>query len=93
MNSRLNPVAYSDASRAIELVTNRDTKEPLAPYGSSSEAMGKVIAICKELGLIVFANFNRIHVVPPLNIDDDVVADGLAILDEALSVADQYYQH
>ena len=78
---------------AIELVTNRETKEPLAPYGSSSEAMGKVIAKCKELGLIVFANFNRIHVVPPLNTDDEIVTEGLAILDEALSVADQYYQH
>lgn len=78
---------------AIELVTNRETKEPLAPYGGSSEAMGKVIAKCKELGLIVFANFNRIHVVPPLNIDDAVLQEGLAILDEALNVADEYYQN
>ena len=77
---------------AVELVTNRETKEPLAPYGGSSTAMGEVIGKCKELGLLVFANFNRIHVVPPLNTADDVVREGLAILDEALALADKHYQ-
>ena len=77
---------------AVELVTDRQTKEPLAPYGGSSSAMAEVISKCGELGLIVFANFNRIHVVPPLNVDDEIIREGLAILDEALSVADQYYQ-
>lgn len=77
---------------AVELVTDRQTKEPLAPYGGSSAAMGEVIGKCKELGLVVFANFNRIHVVPPLNTPDEVVREGLSILNEALSVADQHYQ-
>lgn len=76
---------------AVEFVTNRKTKEPMAPYGGSSPAMGEVIAKAKELGLIVFANFNRIHVVPPLNTPDEVVKEGLTILDEALAVADQHY--
>lgn len=77
---------------AVELVTDRETKEPLAPYGGSSAAMAEVIGKCKELGLVVFANFNRIHVVPPLNIDDDILREGIAILDEALAVADQHYK-
>src|SRR5699024_9558924 len=77
---------------AVELVTDRETKEPLAPYGGSSAAMAEVIGKCKELGLIVFANFNRIHVVPPLNIDDDILREGIAILDEALAVADHHYK-
>lgn len=77
---------------AVELVTDRQTKEPLAPYGGSSAAMGEVIGKCKELGLVVFANFNRIHVVPPLNTPDEVVREGLSILNDALSVADQHYQ-
>ena len=50
---------------AIELVKNQATREPLAPYGGSSTAMNAVIASCKEQGLLPFANFNRIHVVPP----------------------------
>jgi taurine--2-oxoglutarate transaminase len=75
---------------AVELVTDRATKEPLAAYGGSSPAMNEVIGKCKELGLIVFANFNRIHVVPPLNTSDEIVREGLSILDQALTVADEH---
>jgi len=75
---------------AIELVANQATREPLAPYGGSSEAMNAVIAACKSGGLLPFANFNRIHAVPACNIADAEVAEGLAILDKALDVADTY---
>jgi taurine--2-oxoglutarate transaminase len=75
---------------AIELVANPDTREPLAPYGGSSPAMNAVIAACKSGGLLPFANFNRIHAVPACNITDAEVAEGLQILDAALTVADGY---
>ena len=75
---------------AIELVADRKTREPLAPYGGSSPAMNAVIAACKSGGLLPFANFNRIHAVPACNITDAEVAEGLAILDKALDVADTY---
>jgi len=75
---------------AVELVANQATREPLAPYGSSSDAMNAVIAACKSGGLLPFANFNRIHAVPACNITDAEVAEGLAILDKALDVADTY---
>ncbi|CAJ1581363.1 aspartate aminotransferase family protein [[Mycobacterium] wendilense] len=73
---------------AIELVTNRETREPLAPYGGSSPAMAATLAACKSGGLLPFANYNRIHAVPPCNVSDDEVAEGLRILDDALTVAD-----
>ena len=75
---------------AIELVANPQTREPLAPYGGSSPAMNAVIAACKSGGLLPFANFNRIHAVPACNISDAEVAEGLKILDAALTVADGY---
>ncbi|EHB47806.1 Acetylornithine transaminase [Mycolicibacterium rhodesiae JS60] len=75
---------------AIELVANPQTREPLAPYGGSSPAMNDVLAACKAGGLLPFANFNRIHAVPACNISDDEVAEGLAILDKALDVADGF---
>ncbi|GAB17216.1 putative aminotransferase [Gordonia effusa NBRC 100432] len=75
---------------AIELVTDRVTKEPLAPYGASSPAMTAVVAACRENGLLPFANYNRIHAVPPCNVSDDEVREGLSILDRALDVADGY---
>ncbi|BCI51114.1 aspartate aminotransferase family protein [Mycolicibacterium litorale] len=75
---------------AIELVANRETREPLAPYGASSAAMNAVVGACKENGLLPFANFNRIHAVPPCTVTADEAREGLAILDEALSVADSH---
>jgi taurine---2-oxoglutarate transaminase len=77
---------------ALDLVSDRETRAPLAPYGGSSEAMSALMADCKARGLIPFANFNRLHVVPPCTISEAEVKEGLAILDEALSVADRYYQ-
>ena len=75
---------------AVELVKNRTTKEPLAAYGGSSPEMNEVIAALKAEGVLPFANFNRIHVVPPLNTPNDDVRFGLAALDRALEVADRY---
>ena len=75
---------------AIELVANQQTREPLAPYGGTSPALGAVLAACKSGGLLPFANFNRIHAVPPCNVTDDEVAEGLRILDAALNVADEH---
>jgi taurine--2-oxoglutarate transaminase len=75
---------------AIELVKNRETKEPMAAYGGSSPEMNELVAAIKARGVLPFNNFNRIHVVPALNIADDVLIEGLEAIDEALSVADAH---
>jgi len=75
---------------AVELVADRRTREPLAPYGSSSPAMNATIAACKTAGLLPFANFNRIHVVPPCTVSEAEARQGLAILDDALDTADAH---
>jgi taurine--2-oxoglutarate transaminase len=76
---------------ALELVSDRATREPLAPYGGSSPAMADLLAACKAERLLIFSNFNRIHVVPPCTISDDEARDGLARLDRALVAADAHY--
>ncbi|WP_430330755.1 aspartate aminotransferase family protein [Rhodococcus sp. ACT016] len=75
---------------AIELVADRATREPLAPYGGSSPAMNEVIAACKSGGLLPFANFNRIHAVPPCTVTETEAREGLVILDAAFAVADTH---
>ena len=75
---------------AVELVANQATKEPLAPYGGSSPALNETFAACKRGGMLPMTNFNRIHVVPPCTVSDDEAREGLAILDEALTVADAH---
>jgi taurine--2-oxoglutarate transaminase len=79
---------------AIELVRDRATREPLVPFnatGADNKPMVDVITACKANNLWPFTHFNRVHVVPPLVITDQEMRDGLAIIDEALNVADSYY--
>lgn len=75
---------------AIELVKDKTTREPLVPYGAGGEIMTRLVAAAKQAGLIPFSNFNRIHVVPPLNISEADLVRGLDILDEVLSIADEF---
>ncbi|MFF8975379.1 aspartate aminotransferase family protein [Streptomyces cellulosae] len=78
---------------AVELVRDRETREPLVPYNASGEAnapMAAFAAAAKKAGLWPFVNMNRTHVVPPLNTSEAELKEGLAALDAALSVADEY---
>jgi taurine---2-oxoglutarate transaminase len=77
---------------ALDLVSDRRTREMLAPYGGSSAAMDALVAACRQRGLMPFTNYNRLHVVPPCTVSESEAKEGLAILDEALTVADAYYQ-
>jgi taurine--2-oxoglutarate transaminase len=78
---------------AVELVKDRGTREPLVPFNASGDAakpMGAFAAACKERGLWPFTHFNRTHVVPPCTTTPEEAEEGLAILDEALNVADTF---
>ena len=77
---------------ALELVTNRETRAPLAPYGSSSPAMNELVAACRRESLLIFNNFNRVHVVPPCTITPDEAREGLARLDRAFDAVASYYE-
>ena len=77
---------------ALDLVTNRETREPLAPYGGTSQAMTDLVTACKSRGLMPFVNFNRMHVVPPCVVTEAQAREGLEILDQAFGDIDSYYQ-
>ncbi|MGW5094178.1 aminotransferase class III-fold pyridoxal phosphate-dependent enzyme [Streptomyces nodosus] len=78
---------------ALELVKNRETREPLVPYNAAGEAnapMAAFAAAAKAHGVWPFVNMNRTHVVPPCTLTEAEAKEGLAALDAALSVADEY---
>ncbi|MFD5696592.1 aspartate aminotransferase family protein [Streptomyces lasiicapitis] len=78
---------------ALELVRDRETREPLVPYNASGEAnapMAAFAAAAKANGVWPFVNMNRTHVVPPCNISEPDLKAGLAALDEALDAADTH---
>ena len=77
---------------ALDLVKDRATREPLAPYGGTSEAMSVFVAECKKNGLMPFSNFNRVHVVPPCNVSASEFAEGVAIMDKAFTAIGKYYE-
>ena len=76
---------------ALDLVTDRATRAPLAPYGASSPAMNELVASCKKLGLFPFNNYNRMHICPPCNVTEAEIREGFAILDQAFASIAHHY--
>ncbi len=80
---------------ALELVRNRETREMLVPYNASGADLApmiEIVNVCKAQGMWPFNHFNRIHVTPPLVMTAEEAKHGIAILDQALDVADGYYE-
>jgi len=77
----------------IELVKNRQTKEPMAPFNAKPNEMAimnQVAAKIKDLGMYTFVRWNYIFVAPPLCVTKEQIDEGLAIISEAISIADGY---
>jgi taurine--2-oxoglutarate transaminase len=78
----------------LELVKNRETREPLVPFNASGEAAAPVARLAKaalERGLYLMTHWNVVMVCPPLVITPEELAEGIAILDDVLAIADEYY--
>jgi taurine--2-oxoglutarate transaminase len=77
----------------LELVKNRVTKEPMAPFNARPEEMkimNQVAAKIKQLGMYAFVRWNYVFIAPPLSITREQIDEGLAIISEALLIADEY---
>ena len=77
----------------LELVKNRETREPLVPFNASGDAMGPVVRVMKaalESGLYLMTHWNVVMICPPLTITREELEEGLAILDDALDLADEH---
>lgn len=73
---------------ALELVSNRTTRQPLAPWPQTPPALKKISAEAKRRGLALGTRGNLIILSPPLNIKQDDLAAALDVLDELLAIAD-----
>jgi len=77
----------------LELVKNRSTKEPMAPFNAKPHemtVMNQVAAKIKELGMYTFVRWNYIFIAPPLCVTEAQIDEGLAIISEALTIADAH---
>lgn len=76
----------------IELVKNRETKEPLVPFAAKGEAVGpmaEMMSYAMKEGLYLSFFSNVIRLTPPLNITEEDLMTGVEILDRTLEIADR----
>ncbi|MFC1921920.1 aminotransferase class III-fold pyridoxal phosphate-dependent enzyme [Chloroflexota bacterium] len=73
---------------AIEVVKNRDTREPMAPYNGTSPEMNSIRQYLLDNGVYTFIHWNTILVNPPLVINEEELAEGFQVLDKALEITD-----
>ncbi len=76
----------------LELVKSRTTKEPMAPFNAKPDemmVMNKVAAKIKALGMYTFVRWSYIFIAPPLIVTKAQIDEGLAIISEALYIADE----
>jgi len=74
----------------LELIRDRATLEPMAPFNGSSDEMKAVERHLLEHGLYTFVRWWNVMTNPPLCISEKQLADGFEIIDGALDVADRW---
>lgn len=85
-------VRYIGLFSAVELVKNKETREPIVPFARDPEGIMKtLLGMLKEKGFLTFGHENMILIAPPLIIEADQLREELAKLDEVLSYADEHY--
>jgi len=73
----------------VELVRNRTTREPMAPFNGSSEEMAALGRFFREQGLYTFVRWNTFFTNPPLCITEKELREGFAIIDRGLEATDK----
>ncbi len=73
----------------IELVRNRKTKEPMAPWNGTSPEMAEFKKYCFDHGLYLDLHWHTALIIPPLIITEEQLEEGFNVLDEALKITDR----
>jgi len=74
---------------AIELVKDKRTKEPAAPFGSSSPEMNALKKYLLDNGIFLYTHWNLILLIPPLIITEEQLAEGISVIDKAIDITDR----
>lgn len=77
----------------IEVVKNRDTREPMAPFNAKAtdmSVMNEIAASLRKSGLFTFVKWNYIFIAPPLCITIEQMEEGLSKISAALKIADTH---
>ncbi len=73
----------------LELVKDRQTREPMTPWNSSSPEMAALRKYCLDHGVFLYTHWHTVLIIPPLIINQEQMAEGFKVLDEALEITDR----
>jgi taurine---2-oxoglutarate transaminase len=73
----------------IELVKDRKSREPMAPWNGSSPEMSALKKYCLDNGLFVYTHWHTVLIIPPLIMTEEQLKEGFEILDRALEITDK----
>jgi taurine--2-oxoglutarate transaminase len=73
----------------IELIRNRATKQPLAPFNGTSEEMTALSRFFRDHGLYTFVRWNTFFTNPPLCVTEPELREAFGIIDEGLAISDR----
>jgi taurine--2-oxoglutarate transaminase len=73
----------------FELIRNRETREPMAPFNATSSEMQALGKFFRQEGLYTFVRWNTFFTNPPLSITEAEMREAFGIIDRALEVTDK----
>ena len=73
----------------VELVRNAETREPMAPFNSTSPEMQALGKFFRQEGLYTFVRWNTFFTTPPLCITEGEMREAFGIIDKGLEITDR----
>jgi len=73
----------------VELIRDRKTMQPMAPYNGTSEEMAALGKFFRQEGLYTMVRWNTFYTNPPLIITEDQLREAFAIIDRGLTATDR----
>lgn len=73
----------------VELIRNRATRQPLAPFNGTSEEMAALARFFRQEGLYTFVRWNTFFTNPPLIINEAELREAFGIIDRGLEITDK----
>jgi len=76
----------------VELVRDRETLEPMAPFNGTSPEMQELGKFFRQEGLYTLVRWNTFYTNPPLCINEEQLREAVAIVDRGLEITDRAVQ-
>jgi taurine--2-oxoglutarate transaminase len=73
----------------VELIRDRRTRQPMAPFNGTSEEMAALSQFFRDEGLYTLVRWNSFYTNPPLVITEEQLRDAFAIIDRGLEITDR----